>query len=137
MTSRGIRNNNPGNIDYNPANTWRGQLEHDPAIESRFCRFESAEYGIRAIMCLLRTYQRKYHCDSVMSIIHRWAPDIENDTNSYVRSVCNALNVSSIDKISTDDKNTLVALSRAIIQHENGSCPYDDATFEKAYNLIS
>ena len=24
--TRGVRNNNPGNIDYNPANQWQGQL---------------------------------------------------------------------------------------------------------------
>ncbi|WP_274539958.1 hypothetical protein [Xenorhabdus mauleonii] len=24
--TRGIRNNNPGNIDYNPVNDWQGQL---------------------------------------------------------------------------------------------------------------
>ena len=26
MTARGVRNNNPGNIDYNPRNAWQGQL---------------------------------------------------------------------------------------------------------------
>ncbi|EPC6969828.1 structural protein, partial [Providencia stuartii] len=30
--ARGIRNNNPGNIDYNKANNWKGQLPHDPSI---------------------------------------------------------------------------------------------------------
>lgn len=136
MTSRGIRNNNPGNIDYNPGNKWKGLLPPDPLIESRFCRFESPECGIRAIMCLLRTYQRKYHCDSVLALINRYAPDIENNTSSYVKSVCNALSVNSNEKISTDDKNTLIALTKAIIQHENGSQPYDNETFEKAYSLI-
>ncbi|WGL93785.1 structural protein [Arsenophonus nasoniae] len=136
MISRGIRNNNPGNIDYNPSNNWCGQLEHDPAIESRFCRFASAEYGIRAIMCLLRTYQRKYHCDSVFALINRYASDIENDTSSYVKSVCNALSVNSNEKISTDDKKTLITMTKAIIQHENGQQPYSDNVFEKAYSLI-
>ncbi len=51
--TRGIRNNNPGNIDHNPKNKWQGQLQHDPKIEKRFCRFESPEYGIRALMKLL------------------------------------------------------------------------------------
>ncbi|WP_310740157.1 hypothetical protein [Arsenophonus apicola] len=34
--ARGIRNNNPGNIDYNPVNKWQGQLPVDKSIESRF-----------------------------------------------------------------------------------------------------
>lgn len=57
--TRGIRNNNPGNIDYNPANKWQGQLPMDKVIEPRFCRFESPEYGIRALMKLLSTYHKK------------------------------------------------------------------------------
>ncbi|OTA21061.1 structural protein [Xenorhabdus beddingii] len=56
--SRGIRNNNPGNIDHNPKNKWQGQLRHDPKIEKRFCRFESPEYGIRALMKLLSNYHK-------------------------------------------------------------------------------
>ncbi|HDF2344629.1 TPA: structural protein, partial [Morganella morganii] len=52
--SRGIRNNNPGNIDYRPANNWKGQLPYDKSIEPRFCRFSAPEYGIRAIIALLR-----------------------------------------------------------------------------------
>lgn len=136
METRGIRNNNPGNIDYNKNNNWKGQLEFDSDMETRFCRFESAEYGIRAIMCLLRTYQRNYHCDSVFALINRWAPDVENDTNSYVKSVCNALGVNANEKVSTDDKATLIALSKAIVRHENGSCPYPDDVFDTAYSLI-
>lgn len=34
--SRGIRNNNPGNIDYNPVNNWKGQLPFDPVLEKHF-----------------------------------------------------------------------------------------------------
>ncbi|MDE9591255.1 structural protein, partial [Xenorhabdus bovienii] len=54
--TRGLRNNNPGNIDHNPANKWQGQLPHDLSIEKRFCRFESPEYGIRALIKLLINY---------------------------------------------------------------------------------
>ncbi|GEM_PF-3663667 len=39
--TRGVRNNNPGNIDYNPRNQWQGQLRPDPAIEKRFARFDT------------------------------------------------------------------------------------------------
>uniref|UniRef100_A0A3B0MGX9 Uncharacterized protein n=1 Tax=Arsenophonus endosymbiont of Trialeurodes vaporariorum TaxID=235567 RepID=A0A3B0MGX9_9GAMM len=136
MTSRGIRNNNPGNIDFNPSNQWKGLLPPNPTIESRFCRFESPECGIRAIMCLLRNYQQKYNLNSIFSLIHRYAPDVENDTSSYVKNVAQSLGVDSNEKISTDDKNTLIALTKAIIQHENGSQPYSDKTYEKAYSLI-
>ncbi|MER5002585.1 structural protein, partial [Providencia stuartii] len=92
--ARGIRNNNPGNIDYNKANNWKGQLPHDPSIEPRFCRFESPVYGIRALMALLRTYQRKYGLKTVSGLIDRWAPTNENNTRAYINGVAKELGVS-------------------------------------------
>lgn len=134
--SRGVRNNNPGNIDYNPVNKWKGQLSYDPAIEKRFCRFESPEYGIRALMSLLGTYQRKYALNSVDGIIGRWAPTIENNTNAYVNAVAKELGVSPMDWIRVSDKKTAIGLAKAIVRHENGSQPYPDETFERAFALL-
>lgn len=134
--SRGIRNNNPGNIDYRPANNWKGQLAHDKTIEPRFCRFSAPEYGIRAIIALLRNYQRKYGLNTVTGLISRWAPSNENNTAAYVRGVAKALAVAPGAVIALSDKNTAIRLAKAIIQHENGSQPYSDAVFEKAYSLL-
>ncbi|WP_347147235.1 hypothetical protein [Proteus vulgaris] len=48
--ARGERNNNPGNIDYNPRNKWKGLVGIETGVPNpRFCVFESPEYGIRAI----------------------------------------------------------------------------------------
>ncbi|QTL41000.1 structural protein [Xenorhabdus budapestensis] len=132
--TRGIRNNNPGNIDHNPANKWQGQLPHDEKIEKRFCRFESPEYGIRALMKLLCNYHKGGH-NSVSKIINRYAPNSENNTTAYINSVAKTLNVDQFEKI-TLDKSTLIALTRSIIQHENGKQPYADEIFEKAFNLL-
>ncbi|MBK5073242.1 structural protein, partial [Budviciaceae bacterium CWB-B4] len=115
---------------------WKGQLPYDPAIEKRFCRFESPEYGIRALMSLLGTYQRKYALNSVDGIIGRWAPTIENNTNAYVNAVAKALGVSPMDWIRVSDKKTAIGLAKAIVQHENGSQPYPDEVFERAFNLL-
>lgn len=133
--TRGIRNNNPGNIDYNPANQWQGQLPMDKAIESRFCRFESPEYGIRALIKLLRTYHNK-GCNTVSKMINRWAPPHENATQNYVNGVANMLGVAPNDPVTPYNKQTAFKLAKAIIQHENGFQPYDDAVFEKAYSLL-
>lgn len=134
--TRGIRNNNPGNIDHHPANNWKGQLAHDKAIESRFCRFSAPEYGIRAIIALLRNYQRKYGLNTVAGLISRWAPSNENNTGAYVSGVSKALGVAPDDAVSLSDKDTAIRLAKAIIRHENGSQPYPDALFEKAYSLL-
>lgn len=132
--TRGIRNNNPGNIDHNPANKWQGQLPHDPTIESRFCRFESPEYGIRALMKLLCNYHKGGH-NSVSKIINRYAPSSENNTTAYISGVAKALNVDQFEKINLN-KPTLIALAKAIIRHENGQQPYSEATFEKAFEML-
>ncbi|MBN5560992.1 structural protein, partial [Providencia stuartii] len=102
----------------------------------RFCRFESPVYGIRALMALLRTYQRKYGLKTVSGLINRWAPTNENNTSAYINGVAKELGVSTADVISLDDKATTIKLAKAIIRHENGSQPYDDTTFEKAWGLL-
>ncbi|PHM45893.1 structural protein [Xenorhabdus mauleonii] len=132
--TRGIRNNNPGNIDNNPANKWQGQLPHDPNIEKRFCRFETAEHGIRALMKLLCNYHKGGH-NSVSKIINRWAPNMENNTSAYIKGVAGALNVDP-HQILDINKPTLIALAKSIIRHENGQQPYPDEVFEKAFNLL-
>ncbi|WP_140187395.1 structural protein [Providencia stuartii] len=134
--ARGERNNNPGNIDYNPVNKWQGQLPHDPAIEKRFCRFVSAEYGIRAIYKLLQTYQRKDGLNSVSAIINKYAPPIENNTSGYINRAAASIGVGIHDHINTVDKKTGVALATAIVSVELGYQPYSEATFEKAWSLL-
>ncbi|MDE1489100.1 structural protein [Xenorhabdus bovienii] len=132
--SRGIRNNNPGNIDHNSANKWQGQLPHDPSIEKRFCRFESPEYGIRALMKLLCNYHKKGY-QTVAKMIDRWAPNVENNTSAYINGVAKALGVDPHQVIAVD-KVTLIALAKSIIRHENGKQPYSDPVFEKAWSLL-
>lgn len=134
--SRGIRNNNPGNIDYRPANNWKGQLPYDKSIEPRFCRFNAPEYGIRAIIALLRNYQGKYALKTIRGLISRWAPSNENNTNAYVSGVSKALGVDPDASVSLVYKDTAISLAKAIIYHENGCQPYSDAVFEKAYALL-
>ncbi|MBK5075105.1 structural protein, partial [Budviciaceae bacterium CWB-B4] len=115
---------------------WKGQLPYDPAIEKRFCRFESPEYGIRALMSLLGTYQRKYGLKTVSALINRWAPTNENNTSAYVSGVAKELGVSPTAVINVFDKKTAIGLAKAIVRHENGSQPYNDEAFERAFNLL-
>ncbi|MBD2816664.1 structural protein [Xenorhabdus sp. Flor] len=132
--TKGIRNNNPGNIDHNPVNDWQGQLPHDEKIEKRFCRFETPEYGIRALMKLLCNYHKGGH-NSVSKIINRYAPKSENNTTAYINGVAKALNVDQFEKININ-KSTLIALAKSIIYHENGKQPYSNEVFEKAFSLL-
>lgn len=137
--SRGIRNNNPGNIDYNARNQWQGQLPPDPAIEKRFARFDTPENGIRALAKLLLNYRGKDGIpavggpgiDTPLEFINRWAPSVENNTNAYVRAVAGALGVSPTTRIDIRNPVTLKSLVTSIIIHENGSNPYPDAVISE------
>jgi len=137
MSARGIRNNNPGNIDFNPRNNWQGQLDHDPAVESRFARFDKPESGIRAMGKLLQTYQTKHKLNTVEGIINRWAPSVENNSEAYVAQVSKALGVNPNETVNLKDSDTLFKLVKAIIKHENGTMPYDDNTILNGVRAIN
>lgn len=122
MTSRGIRNNNPGNI--RKGQKWQGLADNQ--TDNDFLVFSRPEYGIRALCRTLRTYQRKYGLRDVHSIINRFAPPIENDTQSYVHSVCLKLDVKPDTPIDLAEKGIMLNLLKAIIRHENGEQPYTD-----------
>ena len=130
MTTRGIRNNNPGNIDRNDTK-WQG-MAADQSGDPRFIVFKSPTFGIRALAKTLLTYQNSYHLDTVRKIINRWAPPVENNTTAYVKSVAAAVGVLPDDVIDLDTTEVMLPLVKAIISHENGSNPYGDAVIKEA-----
>ena len=138
-TPRGIRNNNPGNIDYNPRNQWQGQLKPDAKIEARFARFDTAENGIRALGKLLINYRGKDGMpgvggpgiDTIVETINRWAPSIENNTGAYVQAVARAVGVAPDQVINIRDPRALRAVVVEIIRHENGGNPYSAAVIDE------
>lgn len=131
---RGIRNNNPGNIDYNERNPWQGLDKQKPS-DGRFCRFMGPEWGIRAITRVIRNYAKRdgtpgvggKGIDTVQEIINRWAPPVENDTGAYVSQVAKVVGVSPTEPLNLDDDLIMAKLVTAIIWHENGVQPYPAA----------
>lgn len=118
---RGIRNNNPGNIDRG-ADKWQG-LAPDQSSDPRFCVFTDPTWGIRALARVLISYQDKYGINTVTKIIQRWAPSVENDTQAYIRSVAAQVGVKPDDKINVHTYEHLEPIVQAIIRHENGAGP--------------
>ncbi|MGY4817952.1 structural protein [Pseudomonas chlororaphis subsp. piscium] len=127
IETRGVRNRNPGNIDYNPANQWQGQLPPNPALEKRFARFDTPENGIRALGKVLLTYQRKHGLKTVKAIISRWAPAVENDTAAYVRAVEANTGTRPGAEIDLNQAQVMAGFVKAIIHHENAGYAYPDA----------
>ncbi|HCU0479405.1 hypothetical protein RAF59_16880 [Klebsiella pneumoniae] len=118
--ARGIRNNNPGNLEASSSNPWVGQTGSD----GRFAKFETPEHGIRALGRNLISYQRQ-GIDTVGEIINRWAPPSDNnDTAAYIKAVCAQLGVTANQPLDASNPDTLQALCAAIIKHENGTQPY-------------
>ena len=130
MTARGIRNNNPGNIRIT-GDKWQGLL---PGEDLSFFTFKDPEHGIRALAKILITYYNKHDLDRVETIINRWAPPSENDTTAYIEIVSKRLGVLPTDRLEFNI-GTLELLVRAIIQHENGTQPYDDRTITDGLKL--
>lgn len=131
MTPRGIRNNNPGNIRH--GDKWRGLA--DKQTDASFCVFKAPEWGLRALVKILRNYQTKHGLKTVESIINRFAPQIENDTSSYILSVCQVLDVKPRDVIDVFEPGIMINLLKAVIRHENGIQPYSDEILKKSLEL--
>lgn len=81
MATRGIRNNNPLNIKYNPKNQWFGQLPLSNA-DRVFCRFGCRCDGLRAGLVLWLKYARVYHL-TLRGALSRFAPASENSLGAY------------------------------------------------------
>jgi len=132
--SRGIRNNNPGNIRW--GDEWKGLVPEGQRTDKSFCQFKAPEFGIRAMIIILRNYQSKYGLKTITGIIKRWAPPNENDTQAYIRSVAQATGTDADKPIDLTDSRKLFPLLQAIIKHENGTQPYEYDVFVRALDLV-
>ena len=119
---RGIRNNNPGNINF--AHQPGAVLETTPPGETpRFAHFPTPEAGLEAMCNLLIRYMTTGGKHTVRAIIDTWAPPSENDTDSYVQGVAHTMGVGP-DEPLTPTPRVLTLLMNAIIHRENGINPY-------------
>ncbi|MGG6028834.1 structural protein [Salmonella enterica] len=132
-TPRGIRNNNPGNIRW--GDDWKGLVPKEQRTDKAFCQFTAPEYGIRAMIVILRNYQHKHGLNTITGIISRWAPTNENNTQAYINSVAKSTDTAPDQFVHTDDSRFMTKLIQAIIRHENGEQPYGFEVFVKAVEL--
>lgn len=132
---RGIRNNNPGNIKNNEKIDWMGEVPKNAKLDDAFEEFSSIEYGIRAMMILLRNYQLLHGLHSIKEIIGRYAPKRDrNNTPYYVRYVSVHLEVPADAPIDLSDKATMTNVVDSIIFIENG-VRVDKEIIEKGWEL--
>lgn len=128
-TARGIRNNNPGNIERG-TDAWQGMSE-DQSSDERFIVFDGPEWGIRAIARILMSYNRR-GVDTLQEVLATWAPPSENNTNAYIASVSQQTGIVPDRVLSPSDYPAVIA---ALIRHENGSNPYSDELINRGIAL--
>ncbi|HEY4252301.1 MAG TPA: structural protein [Roseomonas sp.] len=139
--TRGYRNRNPGNIDWNAANDWQGQVGRETTgSPPRFAVFESHEFGVRALCALLTTYQKRYGLRTVEAIINRWCPPQDDhagsqDTEAYVAHVCLLTGFKRDQRIDLKLFSDAKAIVTAIITHELGGNPYDAGEIDDGLEL--
>lgn len=128
---RGIRNNNPLNIRRSK-DQWKGLAEQQN--DRAFCQFKSMEWGWRAAFYLLtRTYYHKYRLYTIRTIIHRWAPSCENNTEAYVANVSRLTGIDPDKPLGNPSESPsvwmMVGVAMAI--HENGLMKREQSDAER------
>lgn len=132
MTSRGLRNCNPGNL-RRTKDRWQGlRLQQ---TDKEFFQFTDMAHGYRAMMITLQNYVRQHGCRTLASIIRRYAPPSENNTSKYLAHVCNEMGVPTTYEPDLEDKATLCALVSAMSRMENG-VDADPEEVEAGWKLI-
>ena len=135
MLPRGIRNNNPLNIRRSK-DQWKGLAEAQ--TDRAFVQFKSLEYGWRAAFYLLtRTYYHKYRLYTIRTIIRRWAPSNENDTNAYIANVSKLTGIDPDDPIGipSESPTRWIALGAAMAIQENGTNSLDYFAMLRGWEL--
>lgn len=120
MKPRGLRNNNPLNIRRSN-DKWQGLSAVQD--DKEFFQFLCAAYGWRAAFVILtKSYYAKRGINTIEGIIRRWAPSSENNTEGYIRRVCEytGLNRSQILPPPTERPAIWLMIGYAMARVENG-----------------
>ena len=110
---RSLRNNNPFNIKKS-SSRWLGKVKGTDKV---FETFDNLEHGTRAGIKLLLNYLKQGY-NTPRKIISRFAPSSENDSESYLRFVCDHLLISPDEVI--DNPVYFFNLCEGIILFESG-----------------
>lgn len=111
---RGIRNNNPGNLD--DSEPWAYKVGSD----GKFSIFDDSVHGLRALAKDLTTKINSDGLTTITAIVSQYAPATDNnDVGAYIQSVSDDSGIDPNAQL-VADAPTLALLLRAITNHENG-----------------
>ena len=115
--SRGLRNNNPGNIRRSRVR-YKGEVR--PSRDPDFKEFSTMAYGYRAVFVLLDTYRSRYGLTTIRQMLNRYAPPTENFTEGYVRFVADSSGVMPDEVVDTRSEKDMIPIVAAMSKIENG-----------------
>ena len=143
---RGIRNNNPGNLQYR--NQPGAKLEVLPPGSTgkpRFAHYNTQAEGLYGMAAQLQRNIAGLNkmakgpdgkpagkMNTISSLMYSYAPPSENDTKKYIAFVSKETGLGPHDLIDPKDPRVMASLMRAMIIKENGSCPYSAAQLNEA-----
>ena len=128
---RGIRNNNPGNLNY----VGQAGAHKEPGPNGRFAVFPTPEAGLKALrnqLCLLMGRDR---LRTVNAIIAKWAPPNENNTSAYAQFVARKNGMAASADLGPATPTLIGKMMAAIIEYENGQNPYGPLIAQVAADL--
>jgi hypothetical protein len=138
---RGIRANNPTNVEYRPNTQWQGLA--DPPTEGRFCRFIAPQWGLRATITIMRNKQKR-GLVTLLQMISDFAPAEDNNHPlSYATAVARRMGCGVHDRVDLADKDKTIAMLHGMVAVECGPAPkgtangdwLDDSVYEAAWSL--
>lgn len=113
---RGIRNNNPGNLNY--AGQQGATMEGGEG--GRFAVFESMQHGVAALYKQLQLYFKR-GINTLSSIVKTYAPASDNNNvDAYISALTKATGKGANEVLDSGDTATIARLMKGIVDHENG-----------------
>lgn len=135
--TRGVRNNNPGNLRITNI-PWRGKVPARENTDGDFEQFRDADgvpghvWGLRALYMDIRGDALRDGLNTVAKLITSYAPPTENNTAAYIAAVAKAVGKPATAQLTADD---LPAVLKAIVAHENFGHAYPEADVRRAIGL--
>lgn len=136
MKPRGLRNNNPLNIRRS-SDKWQGLCSTQD--DKEFFQFLCAAYGWRAAFVILtKSYYTKRGIKTIEGIIARWAPNNENNTEGYIRRVCEYTGISRAQILPppTERPAQWLMIGYAMARVENGTTDISVMDMLAGWNLL-
>lgn len=116
MSTRPIRNNNPGDLEYGPFAQKTGATGSD----GRFAIYPDMATGCYALARLLLAYQDEHGIQTVRQIVNRFAPGTENNTAAYISFFDGVLGCGPDDRFDFRSADFLYWAVTAIGEEEAG-----------------